>query len=550
MNIQTGMQVGDYEILRELGAGGMGKVFQVRNVISDRVEAMKVLLPDLAGDQVLADRFLREIKVLAALEHPNIAGLRTAIRYENQLLMVMEFVEGHTVEDYLEQGPMPPADAVAIAISVLEALDCAHRRGIVHRDIKPSNIMLSHNRQVKLMDFGIARGMTDASLTRTHQTTGSLYYMSPEQINGTQLDGRSDLYSLAVTLYQMLTSRRPFDGESTFAIMAAHMTQPPVPPVQQDPRIPAAVSDVIVTALAKDPNARYQSAEDFAHALSQALRAPAPMAPAPQPNRTPTMQELATPVPTAAPATQPPRKGSGMGLVFMTGGAVAALVLLGVLAFQVPKLLKPKEKEPAADPQPVAAKTTPTTTTPAVTPQNPAVPTDASKTAAQVTPPSNGAQIETKTFNPGIAPGTSAASRNVPVQPVAGGGQPAIDPRGARGFQQPPNTPAYDATLNAQAPTQRAVPQGDTAALNELRQRTIQMAQRIATAKAALQSLQQSMAAQGLRPRAELTGASQRMHFEMDQADAALDRGRASDAKTHLDNAERSLEVLEKALNL
>ena len=193
MSLQPGMQVGDYQILRELGAGGMGKVFQVRNVISDRIEAMKVLLPDLVGAPGLADRFLREIKVQAALEHPNIAGLRTAMRDGNQLLMVMEFVEGRTVGEYLDQGPVPIQNAVGICMEVLSALDYAHSRGIVHRDIKPSNIMITTQGQVKLMDFGIARVMNDPSLTQTHQTTGSLYYMSPEQINGAQLDGRSDL---------------------------------------------------------------------------------------------------------------------------------------------------------------------------------------------------------------------------------------------------------------------------------------------------------------------------------------------------------------------
>jgi serine/threonine-protein kinase len=150
------MQVGDYQILRELGAGGMGKVFQVRNVISDRIEAMKVLLPDLVGDPGLADRFLREIKVQAALEHPNIAGLRTAMRDGNQLLMVMEFVEGRTVGEYLDQGPVPMQNAVGICMEVLSALDYAHSRGIVHRDIKPSNIMITTQGQVKLMDDGLA----------------------------------------------------------------------------------------------------------------------------------------------------------------------------------------------------------------------------------------------------------------------------------------------------------------------------------------------------------------------------------------------------------
>jgi len=299
MSLQPGMQVGDYQILRELGAGGMGKVFQVRNVISDRVEAMKVLLPDLVGDPGLADRFLREIKVQAALEHPNIAGLRTAMRDGNQLLMVMEFVEGHTVSEYLANGPMPVQQAAWVCMETLAALEYAHTRGIVHRDIKPSNIMITNQGQVKLMDFGIARVMNDPSLTQTHQTTGSLYYMSPEQINGVQLDGRSDLYSLAVSLYEMVTGRRPFDGENTFAIMAAHMQQPPVPPVQHDPRVPPGVSDVILMGLAKDPNTRFQTAAAFRDALAQVMQGAAG-APVPVPVQAQGPQQAAQAAPVAA----------------------------------------------------------------------------------------------------------------------------------------------------------------------------------------------------------------------------------------------------------
>jgi len=143
------MQVGDYQILRELGAGGMGKVFQVRNVISDRIEAMKVLLPDLVGDPGLMDRFLREIKVQAALDHPNIAGLRTAMRDGNQLLMIMEFVEGHTISEHMQNGPIPAEHAIRACMEVLAALDYAHSRGIVHRDIKPSNILVNSDGRIK-----------------------------------------------------------------------------------------------------------------------------------------------------------------------------------------------------------------------------------------------------------------------------------------------------------------------------------------------------------------------------------------------------------------
>ena len=266
----------------------MGKVYKVQNVISDRLEAMKVLLPDLTRDSDLADRFLREIKVQASLEHPNIARLHTAMRAENQLLMLMEFVEGRTVESlFTPERPMPLDHAVWHCMQVLSALDYAHVRGIVHRDIKPSNMMLTTQGQIKLLDFGIARVINDPSLTQTRQTVGSLFYMSPEQINGQPVDARSDLYSLGVSLYQMVTGRKPFDGTSDFSIMAAHMQQQAIPPIQLDPSMPPMLNDVILRAIAKDVNQRFQSAAEFHAGLEAVLRAiqsgGQPAAPAPQP---------------------------------------------------------------------------------------------------------------------------------------------------------------------------------------------------------------------------------------------------------------------------
>src|ERR1035441_3533556 len=172
MNLEIGTTVGDYQVVGILGAGGMGQVYKVRNVISDRVEAMKVLLPDLVNQPDLADRFLREIKVQASLVHPNIAGLHTAVRVDNQLLMLMEFVEGVTLDQNLKDGPPPAAEAVNYVMQVLAALEYAHARGVVHRDIKPGNMMLTPNGVVKLMDFGIARSATDHKLTQTGTTVG------------------------------------------------------------------------------------------------------------------------------------------------------------------------------------------------------------------------------------------------------------------------------------------------------------------------------------------------------------------------------------------
>ena len=222
-----------------LGAGGMGQVYKVRNVISDRVEAMKVLLPDLVNQPDLADRFLREIKVQASLEHPNIAALHTAVRQENQLLMLMEFVEGVTLDQKLKDGPLPAAEAVNYVLQVLAALEYAHARGVVHRDIKPANMMLTPGGVVKLMDFGIARLAADPKLTQTGTNGRVLVRHVAEQIQGvTAPDARRHLYSVGVSLYELVTGKRPFDGDSQFAIMSAHLQGTPVPPVTIDPRLP------------------------------------------------------------------------------------------------------------------------------------------------------------------------------------------------------------------------------------------------------------------------------------------------------------------------
>src|SRR5271156_1447374 len=199
-----GQRIGDYEVLGVLGAGGMGKVYKVRNVISDRIEAMKVLLANLAVQKELADRFLREIKLLASLNHPNIAALNTALTLDNQLVMMMEYVDGVTLASRLQQGPIAPSDAINYSDQLLGALGYAHKLNVVHRDIKPANMMLTPQGVVKLMDFGIARpGKEAMAMTVTNTTLGSLNYMAPEQVKGEIADARSDLYSFGVSLYEM-----------------------------------------------------------------------------------------------------------------------------------------------------------------------------------------------------------------------------------------------------------------------------------------------------------------------------------------------------------
>ncbi len=275
MSFQVGQTLGDYQIVDILGAGGMGSVYQVRNLISDRLEAMKVLLPDLRASSELAERFLNEIKVLATLQHPNIAQLHTALRVDNQLLMFMEFVDGFTLEKRIDNGTLTLGEGLRCIGQALGALSYAHSRGVVHRDIKPANIAVTRAGTVKLLDFGIARGKGDRRLTLTGMVLGSLFYMSPEQVNGKAADARSDLYSMGIILYRIATGQRPIDGETEFAVMRAQVEQMPPPPRSLNPSVAPELSDVIIKSLAKDPADRFQTAGEFQSALEPFVGSPA-----------------------------------------------------------------------------------------------------------------------------------------------------------------------------------------------------------------------------------------------------------------------------------
>lgn len=269
MSFEPGDIVGDYQITGVLGAGGMGRVFRVRNLISDREEAMKLVHPSLAAEPEILDRFLREIKVQASLEHPNIAALHTAFRSGNSIAMILELIEGESLHQRLQRALLSWQEAIHYFDQVLSGLAFAHRRGIVHRDIKPANLMLTPSGIAKVTDFGIARAGAGSTLTSTGRALGSLLYMAPEQVQGLAVDGRSDLYSLSATLYESITGVKPFRGENEWAILQAHLNTDPVPPAELQTACPAVLSDSIMKALRKEPADRY----DDALAFQQALRA-------------------------------------------------------------------------------------------------------------------------------------------------------------------------------------------------------------------------------------------------------------------------------------
>jgi serine/threonine protein kinase len=302
MGLEVGQRVGDYEILGLLGAGGMGQVYRVRNTLSDRIEAMKVLLPGLTAEPETAARFMAEIRILARFSHPNIAQLHSAFHLENQLVMMMELVEGQTVEYKAKRGRIPQEEVIGYSLQLLSALSYAHARGVVHRDIKPANLIVTSRGIVKLMDFGIAKSDVQARLTRPGTTMGSLHYMSPEQMRGAAVDMRSDLYSVGIMLYELLAGRRPFETNGVYSIVHLQLNAAPQPPIEINPLISRPLNDLILLSLAKDPALRFQSAEAFAKALRALTVQPRQPKPVPLPrvvasNPSPAPRPVASPSP-------------------------------------------------------------------------------------------------------------------------------------------------------------------------------------------------------------------------------------------------------------
>jgi eukaryotic-like serine/threonine-protein kinase len=263
---------GQYDIERELGRGGMGIVYLAHDVKLDREVAIKVLPPLLAGSSDVRERFLREARTSARLSHPNIVAIHGAGEMDSRVYFVMGYVEGESLAERLRrEGPLPPSLVVPIIHDVALALSYAHERGVVHRDIKPENILLDRRTgRAMVTDFGIARVAEAAPLTMTGQVLGSVHYMSPEQVSGDKLDGRSDLYSLGVVAFQALSGRRPFENESASAVIVAHVVQAAPALLSVAPELPSALAHVIDRCLAKSPDDRYATGDALASAVEGA----------------------------------------------------------------------------------------------------------------------------------------------------------------------------------------------------------------------------------------------------------------------------------------
>ena len=226
-----GKVVGTYKITEKIGEGGMGAVFKGVDTMLEREVAIKMLRPDFTRDAEIAERFRAEAITLAKLNHSNIATLHNFFRHEEDYFMVMEFVRGETLEDLIKKhGALPPDRAIFLFGLALEGIGHAHTMGIIHRDIKPANMMFTEKGSLKVMDFGIARVLGTTRMTRQGTIIGTVAYMAPEQIKGQDSDSRTDIYSLGILLYEMVTGRVPFESESEYGIMMAQINEAPVPP--------------------------------------------------------------------------------------------------------------------------------------------------------------------------------------------------------------------------------------------------------------------------------------------------------------------------------
>jgi len=261
-----------YELRDQLGAGGMAEVFLGKDRVLGRTVAVKTLLAQYGGDPHFIERFRREAQHAAALNHPNIVSVYDTGSDDGTHYIVMEYVEGKTLRDIIrEEGPLLPERVAEIGADVCAGLAFAHSHGIVHRDIKPANIMVTTAGAVKVADFGIARAVSGDTVTQTAMVLGTAQYFSPEQAQSAPVDARSDIYSLGVVLYEMLTRQVPFTGSSPVAIAYKHVKEAPVLPSRLNPDVPPALEAIVMKAMAKNPDNRYQSAEEMREDLMRAL---------------------------------------------------------------------------------------------------------------------------------------------------------------------------------------------------------------------------------------------------------------------------------------
>jgi len=577
MALQVGERVGDYEILALIGAGGMGRVYKVKNAFSNREEAMKVLLPDLNSERDLAARFMVEIRTLASLDHPNIAQLRTAFQFENQLVMIMEYVEGVTMEKLAGASAIPVDRELDYAMQVLSALSFAHSHGVIHRDIKPANIMITTHGQVKLMDFGIAKNADEMQLTRPGMTIGSVYYMSPEQVRGGTVDARSDLYSFGITLYESLTGRKPFEADTSYSVLHAQCNEAPVPPIEVNPALSPELNAIVLHALEKDPASRFQTAQEFhdalkalreqpaAHAAAVPVAVPiavaavaavaepisatsAAFSAAPSVASEPAVAASAAPpafaaVPAAIPIS-PPAAKSHRGL-WIGLGALAAVLALVAVAVVLPHVYATFAKQratPAATDQTTASTATSTPsaqpTTPAPDPaqqtSSTAATASADVPAGSTATPDEPAKSDAKLQEPGKDSSHRPAYTGSQAKAVSHGSTSAGGPIGAVATATPAIAPVPT------GPSQQEI--------RETRDRLMNLQARADSASAGVESLRREQQKQGLDIRGDILATMNRLTNDLREAHASLAQKDLQAAEEYMDRADKATSRLETFL--
>jgi beta-lactam-binding protein with PASTA domain/tRNA A-37 threonylcarbamoyl transferase component Bud32 len=344
----NGTVLGDrYRVEARIGAGGMAEVYRGVDPVLNRPVAIKILLPQFARDASFVDRFRREAQAAARLNHPNVVAVYDTGSTDGTQWIVMEFIEGKTLQEFLATERRPsPEQACEIAERICDGLASAHSQGVIHRDIKPGNVMVTRSGAVKLMDLGIARMVTGPETApQTSAVLGTATYMSPEQAQGQTVDARSDLYSLGAVLYELLTGRPPFSGESPVAIAYKQVNESPPPPSSLNPAVSPALDAVVMRALSKNPANRYQTASEFAEDLRNARTggtvSATPLLPASE-----ATQVISRPRPTSVlpPAEEPPGSGRKVWLGVLIGILVVAT--LAGAAFLIANFLTEGETTP------------------------------------------------------------------------------------------------------------------------------------------------------------------------------------------------------------
>ena len=266
--LEAGSQIDSYRIETPVARSGMASIYRAIDVRDNRTVALKIPHPDMEADPILSDRFKREAGIGEKLNHPNVMRVFGG-EGRSRVYMVMEWCQGRLLRQIMDEGRLSHDRAIRIAIGVLEALDYIHANGVVHRDLKPENIMVDEEDHIKLIDFGIASDSAARRLTYANftATLGTPNYISPEQVKGKRGDGRSDIYSMGVILYEMLSGRLPFSGPSPIAAMNDRLLNHPMPPSVADPSISPQLQEVLYRALERDPRNRYATAHEFVHDL-------------------------------------------------------------------------------------------------------------------------------------------------------------------------------------------------------------------------------------------------------------------------------------------